>query len=65
MNNLLKIEVNKNGEPTVSGRMLHNFLEVKEKYTQWFNRKSKGFIENVDFVPYSEKRKVVELVELR
>lgn len=55
MNNLLKIEVNKNGEPTVSGRMLHNFLEVKEKYTQWFNRKSKGFIENVDFVPYSEK----------
>lgn len=55
MNELLKVEVNENGEPTISGRMLHNFLEVKEKYTQWFNRKSKGFIENVDFVPYSEK----------
>ena len=55
MNELLKIEVNENGEPTISGRMLYDFLEVKEKYTQWFNRKSKGFIENVDFVPLSEK----------
>lgn len=55
MNELLKIKVNENGEPTISGRMLYDFLEVKEKYTQWFNRKSKGFIENVDFVPYSEK----------
>lgn len=55
MNELLKVEVNENGEPTISGRMLYDFLEVKEKYTQWFNRKSKGFIENVDFVPYSEK----------
>ncbi|WP_317405276.1 phage antirepressor KilAC domain-containing protein [Megamonas funiformis] len=51
----MKIKVNENGEPTISGRMLYDFLEVKEKYTQWFNRKSKGFIENVDFVPYSEK----------
>lgn len=55
MNELLKVEINENGEPTISGRMLYDFLEVKEKYTQWFNRKSKGFIENVDFVPYSEK----------
>lgn len=55
MNELLKVEVNENGEPTISGRMLYDFLEVKEKYTQWFNRKSKWFIENVDFVPYSEK----------
>lgn len=55
MYKLLKVEVNENNEPTVNGRMLHAFLEVKEKYTQWFTRKSKGFIENIDFVPYSEK----------
>lgn len=55
MYKLLKIEVNENNEPIVNGRMLHAFLEVKEKYTQWFTRKSKGFIENIDFVPYSEK----------
>ena len=56
MNNLLKIEVNKNGEPTVSGRMLHNFLEVKEKYTQWFNRMCEaGFKQNIDFISFSEK----------
>ena len=56
MNELLKIEVNENGEPTVSGRMLHDFLEVKEKYTQWFNRMCEaGFKENVDFISFSEK----------
>ena len=56
MNNLLKIEINKNGEPTVSGRMLHNFLEVKEKYTQWFNRMCEaGFKQNIDFISFSEK----------
>ena len=56
MNNLLKSEVNKNGEPTVSGRMLHNFLEVKEKYTQWFNRMCEaGFKQNIDFISFSEK----------
>lgn len=55
MYKLLKVEVNENNEPIVNGRMLHAFLEVKEKYTQWFTRKSKGFIENIDFVPYSEK----------
>lgn len=53
---LLKVEVNKNGEPTVSGRMLHNFLDIKEKYTQWFNRMCEaGFKENIDFISFSEK----------
>ena len=56
MNELLKVEVNENGEPTISGRMLHDFLEVKEKYTQWFNRMCEaGFKENVDFISFSEK----------
>lgn len=53
---LLKVEVNKSGEPTVSGRMLYDFLEVKEKYTQWFNRMCEaGFQENIDFISFSEK----------
>lgn len=53
---LLKVEVNKNGESTVSGRMLHNFLDIKEKYTQWFNRMCEaGFKENIDFISFSEK----------
>ena len=34
----------------VSGRNLHEFLEVKERYTQWFARQCDyGFAENVDF----------------
>lgn len=54
MNELLKIEVNENQEQVVSGRLLHEFLEIKERYTQWFNRMvSYGFVENVDYFPLS------------
>lgn len=53
---LIKITQNENQEPCVSGRELHDFLEVKEKYTEWFSRmKSYGFDENVDFMSFSEK----------
>lgn len=56
MNELIEIKVNKNQEPIVSGRMLHEFLEVKSPYTQWFERmKEYGFAENEDFVPHSQK----------
>ena len=55
MNELIKIEVNENQEPVISGRALHEFLEVKEKYTQWFERmKEYGFTENVDFTSLSD-----------
>lgn len=55
MNDLIKIEVNENQEPIVSGRMLHEFLEVREKYTQWFQRMvDYGFTENADFISFSE-----------
>lgn len=50
MNELLKIEVNEEQEPCISGRELHEFLESKEPYTQWFDRmKEYGFAESVDF----------------
>lgn len=55
MNELLKINY-ENERPTVSGRELHEFLEVKEKYTQWFDRmKEYGFDESIDFMSLSEK----------
>lgn len=53
---LIKIRTNENGEQLVSGRELHEFLEVNEKYTQWFKRMVEyGFNENVDFIGLSEK----------
>ena len=35
---LIKITTSENGEQLVSGRELHEFLEVNEKYTDWFKR---------------------------
>lgn len=48
--------MNENQEPIVSGRELHEFLQVKTPYTQWFERKLEfGFVENVDFKLVSQK----------
>ena len=53
---LIKIRTNENGEQLVSGRELHEFLEVTTPYTQWFDRmKEYGFTENVDFIGLSQK----------
>ncbi|WP_438310903.1 antA/AntB antirepressor family protein [Sporosarcina sp. FA9] len=50
MNQLISTSNNVSGEIVVSGRELHEFLEVKTPYTQWFERMiSYGFVENVDF----------------
>jgi len=50
MTDLIKVFENENNEPLCSGRELHEFLEVKEKYYQWFPRMVEyGFTENVDF----------------
>lgn len=47
---LIKITTNENGEQLVSGRELHEFLEVGTQYTKWFDRMTEyGFAENVDF----------------
>lgn len=48
---LIKITENEKGEPTVSGRELYKFLEVTERYSNWFNRMLQyGFVENVDYL---------------
>lgn len=50
------IPINYDGEkPTVSGRVLHFRLCVKEKYTDWFKRMCEyGFVENKDYLLVSE-----------
>ena len=54
---LIRIQTNENCEQVVSGRELHEFLEVRTKYADWIDRKIKkyGFSENRDFVLVSQK----------
>lgn len=47
---LIKITTNENGEQLVSGRELHEFLEVGTPYDKWFPRTCEyGFSEGTDF----------------
>lgn len=56
MKELLKVEVNENQEPIISGRMLHEFLEISTPYKKWFDRMVEyGFTENIDFVTVGQK----------
>jgi anti-repressor protein len=56
MNELIKVDYTK-ADPTVSGRELYEFLEVKTKYWDWFSRmKEYGFTEGVDFILVAQKR---------
>lgn len=49
--NELKITLNDSQEPVVSGRQLHEALEVKTPYSMWFDRMVEyGFTENQDFL---------------
>ena len=55
MNEIIKVNY-ENDRPTVSGRELHEFLEIETPYKQWFDRmKEYGFDENVDFVLFTQK----------
>ena len=57
MNQLITTQNNEQGEIIVSGRELHEFLEVGTQYTKWFERMAEyGFIENTDFLLVSQKR---------
>ena len=57
MNQLINITQNENNESVVSGRELHEFLEVGTAYKDWFPRMLKyGFVENIDFVAIAQKR---------
>lgn len=50
MESLIKIE-ERNGEQLVSGRDLHEFLEIGTPYKKWFDRMCEyGFTENMDFL---------------
>lgn len=52
MNELIKINNDDPERPTVSGRELHEFLEVGTKYQDWFPRmREYGFEEGKDFIP--------------
>ncbi|MGL9969484.1 ORF6C domain-containing protein [Enterococcus sp. DIV1420a] len=55
MNELIKVTTNENGQQVTSGRELHEFLEVKTPYTQWFEDMCRyGFSESVDFIKLNE-----------
>lgn len=56
MNELIKV-TEENGEQLVSARELHEFLESKQEFTNWFkNRIEKyGFLENEDFMTILSK----------
>lgn len=53
LNNLIPISYDNPERPTVSGRELHEFLQVGTKYADWFKRMCEGglFTEHVDFEP--------------
>ena len=49
MNQLINITTNDNNQQTVSARELHNALEIKQRFSAWFENNSKNLIEGVDF----------------
>ena len=52
MNDLIKVNYTESEQPTVSGRELHEALEVKTAYKDWFPRMCEyGFTEGEDFNP--------------
>lgn len=56
MNELITTNHNDDGEIIISGRELHEFLEVKTDYKDWFPRMvSYGFEQGVDFIVFAEK----------
>lgn len=56
MNDLVKVNYSKE-EPTVSGRELHEFLNIRTKYSDWFGRmREYGFTEGIDFTLVAQKK---------
>ena len=55
MNELIKVNYDSD-RPTLSGRELHEFLEVETRYNDWFTRMCEyGFVENIDFYSFLSK----------
>ena len=56
MRGLIKITYD-NDQPLVSGRELHEFLEVDSNYTTWLSRMCEyGFAEGESYIPVLEDR---------
>nr|DAS93305.1 MAG TPA: KilAC domain protein [Caudoviricetes sp.] len=49
MNKLINVTLNDNHEPVVSARQLHQTLDVKKRFSAWFEQNIKGFVEGYDF----------------
>ena len=58
MQELIKINISHNGKQLISARELHEFLKVKEDFTNWIKRQleSVGAVENKDFSTHTFKR---------
>ena len=57
MNQLIPTQENDSGEILVTGRNLHEFLEVGTEYRHWIKRMiDYGFVENVDYITVVQKR---------
>lgn len=48
MNEIIKMNY-ETDEPTVSARSLHKGLEIKKRFSSWFESNSQGFVEGEDF----------------
>lgn len=56
MNDIIKVNYNTD-QPTVSARELHEFLEVKTAYKDWFPRmREYGFAKGRDFNPLKNEQ---------
>ena len=56
MNELIKVNYDSD-RPTLSGRELHEFLEVESNYTTWFKRMCEyGFVENIYYYSFLSNR---------
>lgn len=56
VNELIRTMFGENGDIIVSGRELHEFLEIATPYKKWFDRMSEyGFEQNVDFITVGQK----------
>lgn len=54
---LINLQEQDDGTIAVSGRELHEFLEIGTQYTKWFDRMTEyGFEENQDYLLLSQKR---------
>ncbi|UXR73330.1 phage antirepressor KilAC domain-containing protein [Staphylococcus sp. IVB6238] len=54
---MFNIQEQENGEIAISGRELHQALEVKTRYNDWFERMiNYGFEENSDYTALTQKR---------